>query len=347
MNGDTESVTNGQTSNRHRYFSAGNEGDQVASLIDGHNKRFEATTEERKAAAAELARIYYTLSTDFYEFGWGESFHFAPRVREETVRESILRYEHYLAAKLQLKPGMKVLDVGCGVGGPMRHIARFSGASVNGLTISRYQIERGELHNKKARLDSLCSFTEGDFNKMPFADESFDAVYEIEACCHAADRRGPFGEAFRVLKPGALFGGYDWVMTDQYDASNATHQQLKAGIEKGDGIAEMVSVKELRDAITDSGFELLETEDRAPTADPETPWYSTLESGMSMQGFRNSRVGAKLTHALVTALETVRLAPKGTVATHSMLRIAQSALPAAGRLGIFSPNYFFLARKPL
>jgi sterol 24-C-methyltransferase len=308
---------------------------------------FEGTTEQRVKDAADLARVYYTLSTDFYEYGWGTSFHFAPRVRGETINESILRYEHYLAGRLGLHAGMKVLDVGCGVGGPMRNIARFSGAHVTGITISKYQIERGEAHNRKERLESLVRFQEGDFNKMPFADNSFDAVYEIEACCHAADRRGPFGEAFRVLKPGALFGGYDWCLTDRYNASDANHRNLKLGIEKGDGIANLVSTSDLKAALTDVGFELLETEDRAPTADPETPWYKGLESGLSLQGFRNSRVGARLTHMLVRALETARLAPRGTVATHSMLRIAQSALPAAGRMGIFTPNYFFLARKPL
>ena len=51
---------------------------------------------------------YYDLSTSFYEYGWGESFHFAHRRHNETLRESIRRHEHYLALKLGLKAGMKV-----------------------------------------------------------------------------------------------------------------------------------------------------------------------------------------------------------------------------------------------
>ncbi|KAF9615457.1 hypothetical protein IFM89_023565 [Coptis chinensis] len=43
----------------------------------------------------------------------------------ESLRESIKRHEHYLALQLCLKPGQKVLDVGCGIGGPLREIARF------------------------------------------------------------------------------------------------------------------------------------------------------------------------------------------------------------------------------
>ncbi|OAY80811.1 Cycloartenol-C-24-methyltransferase 1, partial [Ananas comosus] len=68
---------------------------------------------------------YYDLATSFYEYGWGESFHFAHRWKGESLRESIKRHEHFLALQLGLKRGMKVLDVGCGIGGPLREIARF------------------------------------------------------------------------------------------------------------------------------------------------------------------------------------------------------------------------------
>jgi len=56
---------------------------------------------------------YYDLCTDFYEWGWGQSFHFANRYRGENFYSSIARSEHWLALQMGLKPGMKVLDVGC------------------------------------------------------------------------------------------------------------------------------------------------------------------------------------------------------------------------------------------
>ena len=55
-------------------------------------------------------------------------------------RESIIRHEHYLASKLNVGPGKKVLDVGCGVGGPLREIAAFTGASVTGLNNNEFQV---------------------------------------------------------------------------------------------------------------------------------------------------------------------------------------------------------------
>ena len=56
----------------------------------------------------------------------GQSFHFATRYKTESFHESILRHEYFLASHLNVKPGEKVLDVGCGVGGPLRNIARFT-----------------------------------------------------------------------------------------------------------------------------------------------------------------------------------------------------------------------------
>ena len=72
----------------------------------------------RKKRYANMVDHFYNIVTDFYEYGWGQSFHFAPRYKNETFLESIKRAEYFLASRLGLKEGMRCLDVGCGVGGP-------------------------------------------------------------------------------------------------------------------------------------------------------------------------------------------------------------------------------------
>nr|XP_010909400.1 cycloartenol-C-24-methyltransferase 1 [Elaeis guineensis] len=102
--------------------------EEVKSAMEQYEKFHDCyggNEETRKANAADLSKKYYDLVTSFYEYGWGDSFHFANRYKGETLRESIKRYEHFLALQLGLKRGMKVLDVGCGIGGPLREIARF------------------------------------------------------------------------------------------------------------------------------------------------------------------------------------------------------------------------------
>ncbi len=320
---------------------------EVQGVVKSYSEMFDSSdAAARSAHASSLTNDYYDLVTDFYEYGWGQSFHFAPRQLGETLRESIVRHEHHLAVRLGLRAGMQVLDVGCGVGGPMRNIARVSGASINGLTINKYQVKRGTQHNEKAGLSRTCKLTNGDFLKMPFEAEEFDAAYTIEACCHAGDRRGPFAETFRVLKSGSLFGGYEWCMTDKYDPSNAEHNRIKLGVEKGDSLPNLISTPEILQSLKDVGFEVLESRDMLGDSHPQMPWHLPLKSGISVQGFRNSRTGAFLTHQIVRVLEALKVSPKGTVDAHGVLRLAQRALVEAGDLGIFTPMYFFLARKP-
>nr|ACU20553.1 unknown [Glycine max] len=101
---------------------------QVLSAVEKYEKyhaSYGGQEEERKANYVDMVNKFYDLATSFYEYGWGQSFHFAPRWKGESVREGIKRHEHFIALQLCLKPGQKVLDVGCGIGGPLREISRF------------------------------------------------------------------------------------------------------------------------------------------------------------------------------------------------------------------------------
>ena len=66
---------------------------------------------------------------------------------------------------------------------------------------------------------------------IPREPNTFDAIYAIEATCHAPDKAGVYGEIFRVLKPGHCFAAYEWCMTDKYDPSNERHRAIKLGVE--------------------------------------------------------------------------------------------------------------------
>lgn len=106
---------------------------------------------------------YYNLATDLYEYGWGQSFHFCRFSQGEPFYQAIARHEHYLAHQIGIKEGMKVLDVGCGVGGPAREIAKFTGAHITGLNNNDYQIERATHYAFKEGLSNQLDFVKGDF----------------------------------------------------------------------------------------------------------------------------------------------------------------------------------------
>ena len=301
----------------------------------------------RKLRYMDMVNRYYDLVTDFYEFGWGQSFHFAPRRRGESFKDSLIRHELFLSRSIGLRPGMRVLDVGCGVGGPLRVIAAASGAHVVGLNNNAYQLDKCEAYNSAAGLGQQTSVLLGDFMQIPAQDESFDAVFQIEATAHAPDKAGAFAEIWRVLKPGSYFGGYEWCMTRAYDSANPDHLRLKQGIEEGNSLPDVASFDQVLNSLRAVGFEVVESRDLAPEADPQTPWYRALEGrDISPKSLPRTTIGRFVTTRVIKILEPLGMVPKGTTEVQDVLNLAADSLTAAGRLGIFTPMFYFKARKP-
>ncbi len=329
----------------------GNITDGVDSSILQYEDRFRAAvddaTEKEDGHQKTFNNLYYDLVTDFYEYGWGRSFHFAPRVPGESFKESLTRHEHRIAQALELQPGMVVADIGSGIGGSLIEIARFSGASIVGVNSNAYQIERARRYTAEAGLAHLVDFIESDFLHVDAPDASFDAVYSIEATCCAPDKESIYAEIFRLLKPGGRFAAYEFIMTDRYNPDDAYHRRLKGDIMLGGGLVIIDSPETIDNALRAVGFEVLETRDLAVQTGPSIPWYQPLTgSGISFAGFRSSRVGRMLTSFTLRAMETLRVAPRGTVRVAETLNLCADGMAAAGRLGLFSPMYFIHARKP-
>ena len=130
--------------------------------VSDYNQVFDETDYSKRSDNAQtVTDNFYDLVTEFYERGWGQSFHFAPRFDGEEFMASIVRHEHFLALKLGLSPGEHVLDVGCGVMGPARNIARVSGANITGLTINHHQVERCRVLNRQSGLGHLLQVKQG------------------------------------------------------------------------------------------------------------------------------------------------------------------------------------------
>jgi len=319
----------------------------INDYLGFHDESKGGDVKARKAGYATMINHYYDLVTDFYEHGWSKSFHFAPRFKSESFDSSLARSEHFFALKLGLAPGVKTLDVGCGVGGPMRSIARFSGATIEGVNNNDYQLTKVRDYNEAAGLADLCSGFKGDFMNLEVADETYDAAYAFEATCHAPDKVGVFKEILRTLKPGGLFAGYEWCMTDAFDSNDADHQRIKKGIEEGDSLPDIATIPETLDALRAAGFEVVESHNTAEDCDSETPWYLPLVGETSsVLAVRRGRIGRFFARRLIRTVEAVRIAPKGSAAVSQMLGAAAEALIAGGESGIFTPNYFFLVRRP-
>lgn len=335
-----------QDTTKHGERKPGLERDEVKGAIDAYNTTFDTASSKDDIGAkyATVTKQFYDLVTDFYEMGWGRSFHFAVMRRDAGFQECLDRHDTYIADRLAVGPGQKVIDFGCGVGGPMRVIARATGAHVTGVNINGYQVAKARKYNEQAGLGAVTDVIESDFMKVPVADASYDGGYAVEALCHAFDKRGVFGEIARALKPGAHFASYEWCITPLYDDDNAEHRRVRQAIEKGNGIARLTDYQEIHDAMEHAGFEVIEARDRAPECDSEVPWYSPL-SDLSLRTLVRTGAGRAITNAVTGVLERVRLAPKGTRAVSTLLNGGADALVAGAKIGIFTPMYFVHGRK--
>lgn len=312
----------------------------------------DATVAERKANATTMVNEYYDLVTDFYEYGWGQAFHFAPRYSGESFFDGLTRHEHFLALQGGFSDKMKILDIGCGVGGPLRNMTRFSGAQIVGINNNEYQISRARRYDSRLGLSHKTSYVKTDFCNMPFEANSHDGAYAIEATCHAEDKVKCYSEIFRVLKPGACFVGYEWVVTDKYDHSNETHRKIRHGIELGDALPTLETGPQVIQALKDSGFiveEHFDVCERYEASPAKTiTWYNPLEGNYSsVWGLKATPIGRWCTSQLCTVMEAIKIAPKGSRQTADILEEGAVNLVKGGQTGIFTPCFFFRARKPV
>lgn len=151
------------------------------------------------------------------EFYWGEHIHLGhygspPRSKDFLKAKSDFVHEMVRWGGLDTLPrGTTVLDVGCGIGGSTRILARDYGFSTTGITISPQQVRRATELTPEG-LDA--KFKVDDALNLSFPDNSFDVVWSIEAGPHMPDKAKYAQEMMRVLKPGGILVVADWNQRD-------------------------------------------------------------------------------------------------------------------------------------
>ena len=298
---------------------------------------------------AETVNDYYDLCSEIMQFGWNESLHFAPLRPGETLEESIVRHQRHMIERLQLREGMRIVDVGCGVCGPMRRVARESGARVFCINNNARQLERAREKNIEAGLDHVAEYLQCSFMDMSAIDaDTFDAGYAIESTCHAPDKQGAFAEIYRILKPGALFWGQEMCMTDKFDPADSHHRVLKEDLMQGIALRDIATFSEVNETLEAVGFEIVEAADRDVREGPRTPWYQPMAGtrGTLRSAFRRTPLGRKTVFVAMRLAEAFGYFPRGSSSVVQLMDRTADAYVAGGEFGVFTPLYCFLVRKP-
>lgn len=175
-------------------------------------------TARRYQSSNSVATAYDQWTEDgILEFYWGEHIHLGhygvpPQAKDFRVAKADFVHEMVRWGGLEsLPPGTTLLDVGCGIGGSSRMLARDYGFQVTGVTISPQQVERAKALTPPG---VSAQFQVDDAMALSFPDRSFDVVWSVEAGPHMPDKAIFAQELLRVLKPGGILVVADWNQRD-------------------------------------------------------------------------------------------------------------------------------------
>ncbi|WP_367135531.1 class I SAM-dependent methyltransferase [Saccharothrix sp. HUAS TT1] len=158
-----------------------------------------------KARDREAIAHHYDVSNTFYEWILGPSMAYTCAVyptEAATLEEAQFAKHDLVARKLGLKPGMRLLDVGCGWGGMVMHAAREYGVRALGVTLSRNQAEWAQKAILEAGLSDLAEVRYLDYRDV--RENGFDAISSIGLTEHIGKAKLPayFRSLHAKLKPG-------------------------------------------------------------------------------------------------------------------------------------------------
>ncbi|KAH8600064.1 S-adenosyl-L-methionine-dependent methyltransferase [Bisporella sp. PMI_857] len=197
-------------------------------------------------ALKDRIRHHYEVCSDYYYSMWGEHIHHGYFLDPADTKEvAQVRLIDLLLENSKLAKGSTVLDVGCGIGGTSRHLAKNHGCKVTGVTISGRQVEIAQKITNEAAgpasSDSKDGFTKlgegavrfleldaekmGDYFTTGVEKSSFDCVWISEAMSHLPNKELFFRNAALLLNPGGKL-----VIADWFKSENLTEKQLNDDI---------------------------------------------------------------------------------------------------------------------
>ncbi|TVL91240.1 methyltransferase domain-containing protein [Streptomyces sp. SAJ15] len=167
------------------------------------------------AVGEQVGQFYDQLMGAFDASLYGPNIHVGFWNSQEDatgLEDAANRLTDMMIERLQVGPGDRVLDIGCGLGGPAIRLAQATGAEVVGISVSRKQVEKANELAEAAGVSGKVSFQHGDAMNLPFDDASFSAVWMLESVMQMPDRTAALTEAARVLRPGGRLA-----LTDNYE----------------------------------------------------------------------------------------------------------------------------------
>ncbi|GGU54120.1 SAM-dependent methyltransferase [Pseudomonas laurentiana] len=181
-----------------------------------------------------------------------------------------------LAQAAGLDATQHVLDVGSGVGGTSRCLAKEFGCRVTGIDLTDEYCRAAAMLSAKTGLSHLVDYRQGDATKLPFDDQAFDVVWTEHVAMNIPDKTRLYKEMHRVLKPGGTLAIYDVL------AGPSGPVLFPVPWARTPDTSFLVSPHELRTLLEETAFTVIDWSD---TTEAARAWFVTLAEKIQKEGF--------------------------------------------------------------
>ncbi|MEX2404724.1 MAG: methyltransferase domain-containing protein [Balneolales bacterium] len=227
-------------------------------IVDGAIK--ESKTPEFSEAVETTKSYYDSEAADRFYFNvWGgEDIHIGLyQDDEESIFDASRRTVEHMTSLIpqEITDQTRILDLGAGYGGSARYLARTYGCKVVALNLSELQNQRNRKMNRKANLGHLIDVVDGNFENVPYSENSFDVIWSQDSFLHSGDREKVVIEASRLLKSGGTF-----IFTDPMQVKDVPKKELKPVLDRIH-LETMGSIDFYSNMATKYGFEEVAIED--------------------------------------------------------------------------------------
>jgi len=277
---------------------------------------------------------YYRVVNQLCALGEVEKMYIPPVLDlPKGVYGNQLLFEKMMAESLNVGPGKKLLELGCGRGRIAHHVARLTGAKVVGLNIGDDQIQNAIDYANSTGLQKQLEFHRGSYNDpLPFADGSFDGFYHVQALTYVKDLSALLKELHRVLKPGAKLSFLDWFMLEAYEDNNPEHRELLRKTKAIIGAVYTPRPEEYHAALEKAGFDVLVSKESSLVGH-QYPMIQKARDFFMPVG-----------HA-VNFLSSIGVIPSETAVLLNRLNLYVDDFIESDRRGLFTTSYWIVAQK--
>lgn len=240
-------------------------------------------------------QAFYDQSTPLWLEVWGEHMHHGYYGRDgkerkdhrqaqvDMVRE-VLKWGGLDAGYQMPDARLRILDLGCGVGGSSRLLAQLFDAEVFGLTLSPVQAANAEKYTQQAGLQDRVKFRVQDMMTLTAADGQFDLIWSMESAEHIADKKGLLQLFSQLLKPGGKFLMITWCHRDTPPPLSDSEEKLLQHVCNLYHLPPWISITAYDKLAKETGFDNVKTGDWSQAVFPF--WGAVIQSAFTWQGVK-------------------------------------------------------------